>query len=108
MPLTIISEIWSNYLLQTEDAKERAIAAYSINVQEKQLLILRIDVPRTTVIRMTSVDDALFSNTKVLSDIVSVCTSSWGVEKVKLRNVGMLDVYFNLDHWPKMLSILNR
>ncbi|KAL6189440.1 hypothetical protein ACLB2K_040829 [Fragaria x ananassa] len=93
---------------ETEDAKERAIAAYSINVQEKQLLILRIDVPRTTVIRMTSVDDTLFSNKKVLSDIVSVCTSSGGVGKVKLRNVGMLDVYFNLDHWPKMLSILNR
>ncbi|KAL6194760.1 hypothetical protein ACLB2K_035836 [Fragaria x ananassa] len=93
---------------ETEDAKERAIAAYSINVQEKQLLILRIDVPRTTVIRVTSVDDALFSNTKVLSDIVSVCSSSGGVGKVKLRNMGMLDVYFNLDHWPKMLSILNR
>ncbi|XP_050371946.1 uncharacterized protein LOC126789911 [Argentina anserina] len=93
---------------ETEDAKERAIAAYAINVQGKQLLIFRIDVPRTTVIRITSVDDTLFSTKMLVSKILSICGSYGEVGRSKLRSMGVLDVYFKLAEWPNMLSILNR
>lgn len=106
--LTIISEIWSNYLIQTEDAKERAIAAYSINVQEKKLLIFRIDVPRTTVIRITNIDDTAFSSKLVPGKITSICSSYGELYKQKLRGKAILDVYFKLAEWPNILSILNR
>ncbi|KAM5553201.1 hypothetical protein ABKV19_025429 [Rosa sericea] len=93
---------------ETEDAKERAIAAYSINVQEKQLLIFRIDVPRTTVIRITNIDDTAFSSKLVTGKITSICSSYGELYKQKLRGKAILDVYFKLAEWPNILSILNR
>lgn len=93
---------------ETEDAKERAIAAYSINVQGKQLLIFRIDVPRTTVIRITNFDETVFSRPRLSAKIISICRSYGEVYREKLRGQGILDVYFKLAEWPNMLSILNR
>ncbi|PQQ17244.1 uncharacterized protein Pyn_34166 [Prunus yedoensis var. nudiflora] len=87
---------------ETEDAKETAIAACSINVEGKQLSILRIDVPRTTVIRISN-----FGETVSKKRFKSICKSHGQVKHMKGRGRDIVDVHFMLAEWPNMLTILN-
>lgn len=71
-------------------------------------MIFRIDVPRSTVIRITNFDETVFSESMLSAKIISVCRSYGEVYSQTLRGKGILDVYFKLAEWPNMLSILNR
>ncbi|VVA16114.1 PREDICTED: RNA-binding (RRM/RBD/RNP motifs) family [Prunus dulcis] len=87
---------------ETEDAKETAIAACSINVEGKQLSILRIDVPRTTVVRISN-----FGGTVSKKRFQTICNSHGQVKQRKDRGRDIVDVHFKLAEWPNMLTILN-
>ncbi|XVE81875.1 hypothetical protein DITRI_Ditri15bG0101100 [Diplodiscus trichospermus] len=84
---------------ETEDAKERALAEHSLLVSGKELPILRIDAPRTTVVRISN----LSHNSKVFS----VCNSYGQVKCIASRATGIVDVHFKLAEWPNMLNIVN-
>ncbi|KHG20883.1 Polyadenylate-binding 1-A [Gossypium arboreum] len=84
---------------ETEDAKERALAQQSILVSGKELLILRIDAPRTTVVRI--------SNINPTSKVWTICNSYGQVKYLAKRGVGVVDVHFKLAEWPNMLNIVN-
>ncbi|KAK6122733.1 hypothetical protein DH2020_043525 [Rehmannia glutinosa] len=87
---------------ETEIGKERALAKQSINVLGRHLLLLRIDSPRTTVVRISNI------HSLELSNIHSICRSLGGVRLTNLRNLDTLDVHFGPAEWPNMLKILNR
>ncbi|GAV79397.1 RRM_6 domain-containing protein [Cephalotus follicularis] len=86
---------------ETEDSKECAIARHSINVLGKQLLIFRIDAPRTTVIRISNVPPKLYSKVR------HICNSYGMVKYIIPRATGIMDVHFKLAELPKVLKILN-
>ncbi|XP_028103549.1 uncharacterized protein LOC114302679 isoform X4 [Camellia sinensis] len=88
---------------ETEDAKERALEKHSINVRGKQLLIFRIDVPRTTVVRISNLYSA-----EAKKKLFSICRSYGKVKVVVFRHKEIRDVHFMLSEWPNMLKILNR
>ncbi|VVA98584.1 unnamed protein product [Arabis nemorensis] len=83
---------------KTEDDKDRALAEHSICIFNKQLFISRIDVPRTTVARISN-----FS----ACDIRSLCVPYGQIKKVTCRGKGIVDVHFDVSEWPNMLTILN-
>ncbi|KAI8004619.1 hypothetical protein LOK49_LG08G00727 [Camellia lanceoleosa] len=87
----------------TEDAKERALEKLSINVCGKQLLIFRIDAPRTTVVRISNLYSA-----EAKKKLFSICRSYGKVKVVVFRHKEIRDVHFMLSEWPNMLKILNR
>ncbi|XP_073276278.1 uncharacterized protein [Primulina huaijiensis] len=87
---------------ETEIGKERALVKHSINVLGKQLAVLRIDVPRTTVVRVSYIDSIPHEN------IMSVCSSFGKVRVPIIRCPGILDVHYKLTEWPNMWNILNR
>lgn len=87
--------------LQTEDSKERAIAKHSIYISGKQLLIFRIDAPRTTVVRVSNINS-------IQGKIRAICSSLGEVKAIVFRSAGTGDVHFKLCEWPNMLHILNR
>ncbi|CAL5416491.1 unnamed protein product [Camellia sinensis] len=87
---------------ETEEAKERALEKHSINVSGKQLLIFRIDAPRTTVVRMSTLG---MEHPK--KKIPSMCETYGQVNSVSWRTGGVVDVYFKIAEWPNMLKILN-
>lgn len=80
-----------------------AITAHTIRVQGKRLLIYRIDVPRTTVVRISNFDE-----TVTLTQIQHICKSRGGIKRAKERSKGIVDVQFKLAEWPNMWTILNR
>ncbi|OMO69016.1 Nucleotide-binding, alpha-beta plait [Corchorus capsularis] len=84
---------------ETEDDKERALAKHSIHVSGKELPIIRIDAPRTTVARI--------SNIKPDTSVQKICSSYGKVVLSKRRANGIVDVYFKLAEWPNMLNIIN-
>ncbi|KAF8388250.1 hypothetical protein HHK36_026916 [Tetracentron sinense] len=87
---------------ETEDAKEKAIAAYSVSVLGKQLLIFRIDAPRTTVIRISN----MCPRSKA-GRVHNICSSYGRIRKLIHRNADTIDVHFKLSEWPNMVTILN-
>lgn len=88
-------------LLQSEMGKERALAKQFINISGRQLVMLRIDCPRTTVVRISTMDQRFYK------EITSICRSLGDVDLVKIRVRGILDVQFKLSEWPNMVKILN-
>lgn len=88
--------------MQTGDAKERALAKHSISVLGKQLLIFRVDAPRTTVVRIQNV------NPKCYGSVKSICKSYGKIKIIKPRYSDVVDVHFWIGDWPNMLNILNR
>ncbi|KAI8010985.1 hypothetical protein LOK49_LG06G02646 [Camellia lanceoleosa] len=88
---------------EIEDAKERALEKHSINVRGKQLLIFRIDAPRTTVVRISNLYSA-----EAKKKLFSICRSYGKVKVVGFRHKEIRDVHFMLSEWPNMLKILNR
>ncbi|KAI8003693.1 hypothetical protein LOK49_LG08G00707 [Camellia lanceoleosa] len=93
----------TDVVFQTEDAKERALEKLSINVCGKQLLIFRIDAPRTTVVRISNLYSA-----EAKKKLFSICRSYGKVKVVGFRHKEIRDVHFMLSEWPNMLKILNR
>ncbi|XP_030923977.1 uncharacterized protein LOC115950854 isoform X1 [Quercus lobata] len=85
---------------ETEDSKERAIAKHSIYISGKQLLIFRIDAPRTTVVRVSNINS-------LQGKIHDICSSFGEVKAIVMRYAGTGDVHFKLCEWPNMLHILN-
>ncbi|XP_042060957.1 uncharacterized protein LOC121805227 [Salvia splendens] len=87
--------------LETEIGKERALAKQSINVLGRHLVILRIDCPRTTAVRITS------SRFPLVGDVVQICRSLGDVSASFSREANVLDVHFKVSEWPNMVKILN-
>ncbi|KAK4388132.1 hypothetical protein Sango_2419800 [Sesamum angolense] len=87
---------------ETENGKERALAKQSINVLGRHLVVLRIDSPRTTVVRISNTESLNISN------IISACKSMGKTISVQIRTPDILDVHFGLAEWSNMLEILNR
>lgn len=75
-------------LFQTEIDKERALAKQSINVLGRHLVMLRIDCPRITVIRISNMDSLKVKN------IMSICRSLGDISTSVPRGPDILDVYF--------------
>ncbi|XP_042062171.1 uncharacterized protein LOC121806255 isoform X2 [Salvia splendens] len=88
--------------LETETGKERALAKQSINVLGRHLIILRIDCPRTTAVRITSSRFHLSGG-----DVTQICRSLGDVSASFSRDVNVLDVHFKVSEWPNMVKILN-
>ncbi|KAK6929756.1 hypothetical protein RJ641_003850 [Dillenia turbinata] len=89
---------------EIEDAKEQALSGYTISVLGKQLLIYRIDPPRTTVVRISNIN-------KKSSQVLSICKSCGKVNQMQFRLNGpnaIADVHFSIEEWPNMLNILNK
>ncbi|OWM85773.1 uncharacterized protein LOC116193076 isoform X2 [Punica granatum] len=86
---------------KTQDAKETAIALHSINVAGKHLRLLRVDSPKTNVVRISNL------NMISVKDITSICERYGRVQKEMRRSDAFVDVYFELFELPNMLSILN-
>lgn len=87
--------------MQSEIGKERALAKQSINILGKQLPMLRIDCPRTTVVRISTVVN------QHIKEIKSICQLLGNVNLIKRRSSSTLDVHFKLAEWPNMVKILN-
>ncbi|KAK4421782.1 hypothetical protein Salat_2128800 [Sesamum alatum] len=87
---------------ETEKGKERALAKQSINVLGRHLQMLRIDSPRTTVVRISNTESLK------LKSILPVCKSMGEIISTLVRAPGILDVHFGLAEWSNMLKILNR
>ncbi|XP_073119590.1 uncharacterized protein [Henckelia pumila] len=87
---------------ETEIGKEMALVKHSINVLGKELAMLRIDAPRTTVVRVSYIDSIPHEN------IMLVCSSFGKVMFTIVRCPGILDVHYELAEWPNMWNILNR
>ena len=92
-----------NASLQKEDAKDMALAKHTIHIQGKKRSIFRVDVPRTTVIRILNFD---YSNG--CQKIEKICDSYGQVVNLFLRHSVTVDVHFKISEWPNMLNILNR
>ena len=94
----------TEFFLQTEDAKENALAQRTVHVLGKQLSISRIDVPRTTVVRIMNV------NFETLGKFGDICKSYGKVRRIVDRHTSFFvkDVHFKLSEWPNMCKILNR
>lgn len=90
------------FVLQSEEAKERALAKHFLQVSGKQLSIFRVDAPRTTVVRILNI------NPQCRSNVLTICKSFGKLWRMKLRRDTIADVYFKIDEWPNMLNILNR
>ncbi|XP_009102625.1 uncharacterized protein LOC103828748 [Brassica rapa] len=86
---------------ETEDGKERALAAHSVDVQNKQLFISRIDIPRTTVARISNLSGSM------TGDLRKLCMPYGQIKQMFHRGKGVADVHFDISEWPNMLTILN-
>lgn len=89
-------------VLQTEDGKERALAAHSVDVLNKQLFLSRIDIPRTTVARISNLAGLM------TSDLRKLCVPYGQIRQMFHRGKDVADVHFDVSEWPNMLTILNR
>nr|GMD77272.1 GPI-anchored adhesin-like protein precursor [Ipomoea batatas] len=87
---------------ETEEGKENALTRHSINLLGRRLQIFRVDVPRTTVVRISNV---LCIPVKKL---ILLCKSFGKLRRVSHRNGNIMDVHFRLAEWPNMATILNR
>ncbi|CAN8268671.1 unnamed protein product [Cochlearia groenlandica] len=86
---------------ETEDGKERALAAHSFSILNKRSFISRIDTPRTTVARILNMS----ASSK--RDIYKLCSPYGKIKQVITRGVSVVDVYFDVSVWPNMVTVLN-
>ncbi|KAJ4894381.1 RNA-binding (RRM/RBD/RNP motifs) family protein [Raphanus sativus] len=86
---------------ETEDGKERALAAHSVDVLNKQLFLSRIDIPRTTVARISNLAGLM------TSDLRKLCVPYGQIKQMFHRGKDVADVHFDVSEWPNMLTILN-
>ncbi|XP_060181117.1 uncharacterized protein LOC132610769 isoform X1 [Lycium barbarum] len=87
---------------ETVEGKEIAIEKHSLIVLGERLSILRIDPPRTTIVRISNVDSL------AMGKVTSVCKKLGKTRQFFPRTNDILDVHFKLAEWPRMLEILNR
>ncbi|CAH8362307.1 unnamed protein product [Eruca vesicaria subsp. sativa] len=86
---------------KTEVGKEKALAAHSVDVQNKQLFISRIDIPRTTVARISNLSGSTGR------DVRELCATYGHIKHMFFRGNAIADVRFDVSEWPNMLTILN-
>ncbi|CAN6871988.1 hypothetical protein Bca4012_076666 [Brassica carinata] len=86
---------------ETEEGKERAVAAHSVDVLNKKLFISRIDIPRTTVARISNLSGLM------TGDLRKLCVPYGQIKQMFHRGKGVADVHFDISEWPNMLTILN-
>ncbi|XP_010488394.1 PREDICTED: uncharacterized protein LOC104766250 isoform X2 [Camelina sativa] len=86
---------------ETEDGKERALAEHSISICNTQLFISRIDIPRTTVARISNLSESAGRNVRAL------CSPYGQIKLVYMKGYDIADVHFDVSEWPNMLTILN-
>ncbi|KAL3329098.1 hypothetical protein AABB24_036281 [Solanum stoloniferum] len=87
---------------ETIEGKEIAIAKHSLIMLGETLSILRIDAPRTTIVRISNIP--LPSRAKV----ISFCKSLGQARYFFTKTSGNMDVHFKFAEWPRMLEIINR
>ncbi|KAF9605704.1 hypothetical protein IFM89_018047 [Coptis chinensis] len=88
---------------ETEEAKEKAIAACSIPISGSKLSVFRIDAPVTTIVRISNVAHGENSQ----NTIRKVCKSYGKFKRLIRRSPGIYDVYYQETEWPNMVDILN-
>ncbi|KAH7662708.1 RNA recognition motif domain-containing protein [Dioscorea alata] len=88
---------------ESEKLKERALTKATISISGTTLSILRVDAPRTTIIRISNVNPASGA-----TKVHSICESYGKVKKVTGRYIDTFDIHFKLSEWPNMLKIINR
>lgn len=98
-------------MMQTLESVEKAISKHSISLAVskhsislagKQPYVLRVDVPRTTVVRISNYS---YDKDKRL---LFVCSKYGAVRRVLRRSSDMVDVHFEVMELPNMLHIVNR
>lgn len=87
---------------ETVEGKEIAIAKHSLIMLGETLSILRIDAPRTTIVRISNIP--VPSRTKV----ISFCKKLGQTRLFFTKAFGVMDVHFKFAEWPRMLEIINR
>ncbi|GFY81705.1 hypothetical protein Acr_01g0015130 [Actinidia rufa] len=87
---------------EREGGKQRALERHSVNVSGKQLRIFRIDVPRTTAVRISNLNVE-----EVKGKLKTICDTYGEVMRIVVRSKDIVDVHFKLAEWPNMLKILN-
>ncbi|KAK4356997.1 hypothetical protein RND71_022607 [Anisodus tanguticus] len=87
---------------ETVEGKEIAIEKHSLIVLGKRLSILRIDAPRSTVVRISNI------HIPALSKVISVCKKMGKTRLFFPRTNDSVDVHFKFAEWPRVLEILNR
>ncbi|MCD7468226.1 hypothetical protein HAX54_006213 [Datura stramonium] len=87
---------------ETVEGKEIAIEKSSVIVLGERLSILRIDAPRTTVVRISNI------HSPAMGKVISFCKELGKTAQFFMRTSGIMDVHFEFAEWPRMLEILNR
>ncbi|KAL3359819.1 hypothetical protein AABB24_016352, partial [Solanum stoloniferum] len=87
---------------ETVEGKEIAIAKHSLIMLGETLSILRIDAPRTTIVRISNIP--VPSRAKV----ISFCKKLGQTRYFFTKAFGVMDVHFKFAEWPRMLEIINR
>ena len=82
--------MFMSFLLQSEEAKERILAEGTVSVSGEKLSILRVDAPKTTVVRITNVNPLC-----KFAKILSICGSYGQVKKLVKREASIFDVHFS-------------
>ena len=90
----------SYLLLQSEEAKERVPAKDTVYVSGKQLSVLRVDAPKTTVVRISNVNP-LCKRAKIRS----ICGSNGQVKRQVKRDGNIFGVHFSSSEWTNMVKI---
>ncbi|KAM0932245.1 putative RNA recognition motif domain, nucleotide-binding alpha-beta plait domain superfamily [Dioscorea sansibarensis] len=98
---TSVSTVFVEF--ESEKSKERALAEATISISGITLSILRVDAPRTTIIRISNVNPVSGA-----IKVHSICDSFGQVKRVAGRYIDTFDVHFKLSEWPNMLKIINR
>lgn len=93
---------FKTFFYQTVEGKEIAIAKHSLIMLGETLSILRIDAPRTTIVRISNIP--VTSRAKV----ISFCKKLGQTRYFFTKAFGVMDVHFKFAEWPRMLEIINR
>ncbi|KAF3785866.1 hypothetical protein EJ110_NYTH26848 [Nymphaea thermarum] len=89
-------------VFKTEEAKERALAARVITVPGSQLDISRVDVPQTTIMRISNINVKTENRTAY-----NICKSVGTVRRLVWRASGIVDVHFETSESMNMVKILS-
>ncbi|XP_055813727.1 uncharacterized protein LOC129883155 isoform X2 [Solanum dulcamara] len=86
---------------ETVEGKEIAIEKHSLIMLGETLSILRIDAPRTTVVRISNIPQPAM-------EVITFCKYLGQTRHFFMRTTGIMDVHFKFAEWPRMLEIINR
>ncbi|KAM3356606.1 putative protein isoform X1 [Capsicum galapagoense] len=86
---------------ETVEGKEIAIEKHALIMHGEKLSILRIDAPRTTIVRMSNMDFL------TMRKMIPLCKELGKTSQFVTRTPGIMDVHYKFAEWPRMLEIIN-